>query len=188
MEIQIQPKTFLVSALKGSQSVGFSVHSATSTLVARTQISIDEMVGVVALRPYLKLVMTGGTEKIMSVIRFQTTKDGAVIPPTSVLDRRFWGELVLQPTDVVDLRPYQTRDRMLGEWNITADIAFFATGLYQTFAPGSFEAVKKGLRYQHLADFKFEVVSNETTIELTATGRLTVDRDEINTTYTLSDL
>lgn len=187
MEIQIQPKTFLVSALTGSQSVGFSAHPATRTLVARTQISIDEMAGVDALRPYLKLVLTGGKEYVMTVVRFQTKKDDRVIH-TVALDRRFWGELVLQPAEVPDIRPYQARNRMLGDWNVTADIAFFATRLYASFSPESFDGVKKGLRFQHLADFKFEVVSNETTIELTATGRLTMDRDEINTTYTLADL
>ena len=82
MRIQIRPRTFIVSALRGSESVGFSVHPATNILVAKTQISIDDMRGVVALRPYLKLEMTGGTENVMTVVRFQYWKDGAVVYPT----------------------------------------------------------------------------------------------------------
>ena len=193
MRIQIRPRTFIVSALRGSESVGFSVHPATNILVAKTQISIDDMRGVVALRPYLKLEMTGGTENVMTVVRFQYWKDGAVVYPTRSnppppIDRRFWGATIFQPTDVIDLRPYQRGDRLVGEWNVTADIAFFARRLYQTFSPQSFNGVKKGLRYQRLAEFKFEVATNETQIELTATGRLIRPRDEISTTYTLDDL
>lgn len=187
MEIQIQPKTFLISALSGSQAVGFSVHPATRTLVARTQIPIEEMAGVSTVRPYLQLVLNGGSESIVTVVRFQTIKDDVVIHKVA-MDRRFWGELVLQPTEVPDLRSYQAQKRWIGNWNVTADIAFFSTRLYQSVAPASFEAIKNGLRFQRLVEFKFEVVSNETTIELTATGRLAVDRDEINTTYTLNDL
>lgn len=187
MQIQIQPKVFLVSALKRNDSSGFSVHPATNTLIAKTQIPINGMQGVVALRPYLKLEMTGGTESVVSVIRFQTIKDGRVIH-TTALDRRFWGELILQPVDVPDLSPYRARDRMLGNWNVSVDIGFFAKKQYQLFAPPDFKGIKQALRFQHLLDFKFEVVSNETSIELTATGRLTVDRDEIRTTYTLDDL
>ncbi len=193
MRIQIQPKTFIVSALSGNESVGFSVHPATNILVAKTQISIDDMQGVAAIRPYLKLAMTGGTEDVITVVRFQYWKDGRVIYPlrpdqSPPMDRRFWGTSVFQPGDVLDMRPYQRGDRLVGEWNVTADIAFFARRLFQTFLPKSFNAVKSGLRFQRLVGFKFEVVSNETSIELTSTGRLTVDRDQVNTTYTLNDL
>ena len=193
MRIQLQPETFIVSALKGNESAGFSVHSATSTLVAKTQILADEMTGVSALRPYFKLRMNGGTEEVITVVRFQYWKDDQVIYPvrqdqSSPMDRRFWGTILFQPTDVLDLRPYQGRGRLIGDWNVTCDIAFFARRLYSTFLPESFNAVKNGLRFQRLAEFEFKVIRHGVEIELTATGRLVRSRDQINTTYTLNDL
>jgi hypothetical protein len=188
MKVDIRPETFVVSALSGSESDGFTVDTqASNTLLRQTQIPIDSMREVALLRPYLKLALTGGTEKMIVAVRFRCQKNQDVIH-SLIVGRKYLESIILNPLDVADLRPYQSRNRLLGNWRIVVEVALLGTKTLAQIAPSSYEVFLAGLRYQELAVFDFEIVRNSDGIELTATGRMTRPRRDTGTTYTINDL
>lgn len=188
MKVDIKPETFLVSALVESGTNSFAVDSRiTGMLLKQTQIPIDEMREVALLRPYLKLVLAGGSERMIVAVRFRSQKSQEVIH-NLIFDRKYLNSLSFNPIDVPDLRPYQSRNRLLGNWFVAVDVALFATKTLSQIKPSSYQGFLAGLRYQELANFNFEIVRTSVGIELTATGRMTRPRRETGTTYTINDL
>ena len=187
MKIQIRPQ-FVLSAMRGSEQAGFQVDGEATTLLAsQAVIPIDNFRNISALKPYIKIDFTGGADSLIVAVRFQCRKDERVIH-SFIVDRRFNEQLVLQPQDIPDLRPYQSRNRMLGDWKITIDISFFAKRLLSQISQSSYLALLSSLRYQEVVGFDFKIVRTQMDIELTPTGRMVEPRRETNTVYTIDDL
>lgn len=188
MKVDIRPDTFVVSAMSGSEVDGFRVNTqASSMLMRQTQIPIDELREVALLRPYLKLALKGGTEKMIVGVRFRCFKNQDVIH-SLVFGRKYLDSIILNPLDVPDLRPYQSRNRLLGSWRVVVEVALLGTKTLAQISPSSYDNFLAGLRYQEMAVFDFEIVRNTSGIELTATGRMTRPRRDTGTTYTINDL
>lgn len=188
MKVQIRPSTFVVSAIRGDESVGFSVDSAVTALLAtNARVPIDQMKRIVVLKPYVKIRFSGGEETLMVSARFQCFKGNQIIH-TTIVDRRYTDQMVFEPEDLPDIRPFQARSRMIGDWSLTVEIALFAARLLKQISPSSYPAFLSGLRYQIVTTYGFKVIRDESDIELTTTGRMVEPRRETDTVYTINDL
>lgn len=193
MNVNVRPEAFLVTALTGSESAGFSVENqATTLLVTQTQIPLEKFQSVSLLRPYLSLILKGGSEKALIVVRFRTFRENRVIH-SLVMEHRYFERVVFNPEIqaedgsvlVADIKPH--RRSMVGNWRVTAEVNVLPYSLLSHLGPDSTRPWLEAQSFHEMAAWGFEIVESAPGIALTATGRMVEDRRDTGRTFSIND-
>ena len=126
-----------------------------------------------SFRPILQvqLLPTGEISGLISIVKFNYQLNGNWVW-TWLQPQQFEVNSMFYPDVLLNLDPYRSRNRMVGVWEVTAEIAFVRERQLANIPSGRKRDFLMNLTYQDVASFRWEI-SPQIDSRLTPTGERT---------------